>query len=217
MNTGKEALTISNGELRFVGVEMTRLISISGFWIFNQRLLTSSPTNPFRRSGIREKVPSKFRPRQLWLWSARTCPRFGSTRHVASRKAATCCRTPKAMSCHRTPRQLPQLSHGASATPLAHARKSSASSLFPVRAKAPSPLPFCRRTAKSPVRKAVFDGFLKFRPFLPVFPACNVTVLACTAFELGCMAMMQTREFRCNTMASRHTFSGLTAGGELHD
>ncbi len=126
------------------------------------------------------------------LWSARTRPRFGPTRHVASRKAATCCRTPKAMSCHRTPRQLPQLSHGASATPLSHARKSSASSLFPVRPKAPSPLPLCRRTAKSSVRKAVFDGFLKFRPFLPVFPACNATVLACTAFELGCMAMMQT-------------------------
>src|SRR5208282_3852125 len=31
----------------------------------------------------------------LRIWSARTRPRFGSTRHVASRKAATCCRTPK--------------------------------------------------------------------------------------------------------------------------
>ena len=35
------------------------------------------------------------------LWSARTRPRFGPTRHVASRKA---------MLCHRTPRQLPQSS-----------------------------------------------------------------------------------------------------------
>ena len=35
------------------------------------------------------------------IWSARTCPRFGPTRHVASRKA---------MSCHRTPRQMPQSS-----------------------------------------------------------------------------------------------------------
>ena len=42
-------MTISNcefriAEFRFVGVEVTRLISISGFWIFSQRLLTSSPT-----------------------------------------------------------------------------------------------------------------------------------------------------------------------------
>ena len=64
LNPGKEALTISNCEFRIVGVEVARTISISGFWIFGPRFLTSSPTNPFRRSGIREQaalqIPSPF-------------------------------------------------------------------------------------------------------------------------------------------------------------
>ena len=42
--------------------------------------------------------PAPRCPCGMRLWSARTCPRFGPTRHVASRKAATCRRTPKAMS-----------------------------------------------------------------------------------------------------------------------
>ena len=63
---------------------------------------------------------------------------------------------------HRAPRHAPRCPCGIrnalvvldcggkrSATPLLHARKSFASSLFPVRPKAPSPLPLCRRTPKS--------------------------------------------------------------------
>ena len=37
------------------------------------------------------------------LWSARTCPRFGSPRHVASRKAMSCHRTPQTSSRQGTP------------------------------------------------------------------------------------------------------------------
>jgi hypothetical protein len=71
-------------------------------------------------------VASDFRPRPascvrpaprctcgLRLWSARTRPRFGPTRHVASRKAMSCHRTPrssrsKAPEGWRTPRRFAQ-------------------------------------------------------------------------------------------------------------
>jgi hypothetical protein len=38
---------------------------------------------------------SMNRPNRREVWSARTCPRFDSRRHVASLKAATCRRTPR--------------------------------------------------------------------------------------------------------------------------
>ena len=55
MKTGKEALTIANGEFR----------------------IAERATRPFRRNGIREKVPSKFRPR---------LPALPGRRHVQRRR-----------------------------------------------------------------------------------------------------------------------------------
>jgi hypothetical protein len=51
-----------------------------------------------RDESARQVAPAEFGMR---IWSARTRPRFGSARHVASRKA---------ISYHRTPRPLPQSS-----------------------------------------------------------------------------------------------------------
>jgi hypothetical protein len=42
-----------------------------------------------------------FPPHKFFIWSARTCPRFGSTRHVTSKKAASSRRSPKCLASSR--------------------------------------------------------------------------------------------------------------------